>query len=135
MTINQLPELQAKTTGTAVPATDNNADYKVPMKTLFTPTLLKDTGVLTYNTEASFACNWSAYGILIISLTFYSNVFATVVVSSAWFDTTTASTRVLISGNSSGNNVIVEVRKNDSGNIYCKLVTNSSYIHVTVYGL
>ena len=99
-------------------------------------TELCSTGELTYNTLTSFSCAWKTRSILIFNLCFYSNHLATVVVPQDYFDNTTSTRRIIISGHYDANNLtVVEVYKNDDTHIYCKLITNSANIGIKVYGL
>ena len=111
--------------------------YKIAGVDIGEMTELCDTGELTYNTLSSFACAWKTRAMLFINLCFWSNHLATVAVPQSYFDNTTSTARIIISGQYDAVNspVVVDVYKHDDDHIYCKLITNTQNIRIKVYGL
>ena len=97
--------------------------------------ILEATSVPT--TATSYSCAWSEYDLLIIQSCQYSNVRESVVVTKAYFNNTSSSTRVQMYDHQSGDR-IYEVYQNGTSAVYVAITTGSAgtaAYNVKIYGV
>lgn len=96
------------------------------------PVALLDTGYITTTNLTPYDCAWTPYQYLLILAGTYSNIYESKLVSSAVFNGTTSTGR-LISYLSDGN--IIEIHKNGSTKINIKVNNATANLRIRIFGV
>lgn len=130
--INQISASHVKYDNTSsglVATNTQDAIDELTIKLTHTPTLLDVKDIPT--TATQYACDWNNYRYLIVSMMQYGNVVANYCISHAYFNTTNAGRRAIISTPTRQ----YEIYKDDTSHVYIKSGQQESNYGIMIEGM